>query len=174
MISNPIRIETAAFQGIVEIPPQKMAKHLQMKLPEEQLPAVRRVQESDLEELIPTALKLMKKSYPNISQAALVSYIRGNLTNNRTRIVRTNNAWGAAEITRDFYEEQLSAEIKFVCKIEHSAPDTVAIYEDLKRWAKTTGAKKLYYGTTTADSNIEQFAKRIGFNRKIVGYMLEL
>ena len=116
-IANPVRIETAAMPGIIEIPPQRMAKHLQMKLPEEVLPRVRRVIESDLEEIIPASLKILQKTYPDISLNAVVSYVRGNLMNNRARIVRTDHCWGAAEITRNFYEEVMSAEIKFVCKI---------------------------------------------------------
>lgn len=174
-IANPVRIETAAMPGvIIEVPPPRMAKHLQMRLPEEALPRVRRVTESDLEEIIPISLKLLAKSYPDISLNAVVSYVRGNLMNNKVRIVRTEHCWGAAEITRNFYEEQLSAEIKFVCKISNSAPDAVSVYEDLKKWAKACGAKKLYYGTSSADTNIEAIAKRIGFSRKMIGYMTEL
>lgn len=173
-IANPVRIETAAFQGIVEIPPPRMAKHLQMRLPEEQLPTVRRVTESDLEELIPVSIELLRKTYPDISLNAVVAFVRGNLNSNQARIVRTGSAWGMAIIIRNFYEEIVSAEIKFVCKIKHSAPDAVAIYEDLKKWSKSVGAKRLYYGTTSSDTNIEAIAKRIGFSRKMIGYMVEL
>jgi hypothetical protein len=173
MITTPIKIETAAMPGIIEIPPPKMAKHLKMQLPEELLPKVWRVSESDLEVIIPASIRILKKVKPNISENALISYVRGNLMNNKARIVRTEFAWGMCEIGRLFCEDFLSGEIKFVCKLENSAVDKVAIYEDLKTWAKSVGAKKLIYNSLCEETDIEAIAKRIGYSNKLIGYVLE-
>jgi hypothetical protein len=174
MIANPIKIQTATMPGIIEVPPPRMAKHLQMKLPAEVLPSVRRVTESELEELIPASIKLLMKSYPKISSVALISFVRANLHNNKARVVRTENAWGMAIIDRNFFEEDLLAEVKFVCKLSRDITDVLALYEDLKNWAKSVGAKSFYFGNTFEDSDVESAMKRLGFDKKISGYRLEL
>ena len=173
MITNPVRIETATMPGIIEIPPQRMAKHLKMQIPEEQLPTVWRVSESDMESIIPASLKILKKVKPSISENALLNYVRGHIMSNKARIVRTESAWGMCVVERLFCEDFISAEIKFVCKLENSVTDKIAIYEDLKTWAKSVGAKKLIFNSLCEETDIEAIAKRLGYSNKLVGYVLE-
>lgn len=168
-IANPVRIESAALPAIAEIPAPRMSKYTEMRLPVEQLPKVRRIVEAEVEELCRGAIPLFKERFPNLELDRFVAFIKSNMHSNMFRFVRTDNAWGAANVRTTFFEPQLTVSELWVVKIKTSLRDPLAIYADFVSWGRSIKAAEFHFGSMTG-IDIKPFAEAIGFDKKHVSY----
>lgn len=170
VISAPIKLATAAEPVIIQAPPPKMAKHLQMQLPAEKLAPVRRVTESDLDELIVATVPLFKARYPRLEPESFHSYVRSNLYNNKCRVVRTDWAWGIAAYDQAFWEPKGWVEVIGVAKLKSTTTDALAVYLDLMQWAKNIGVAE-FRMPQLAGYDLGPFAKRLEMSDRFVQYV---
>lgn len=169
LIATPTKLPTAEPPKIIEAPPPRMAKHLEMRLPEEKLARVRRVVESDIDELVPPTVQIFKSRFPRLEIESFVGYVRSNLYSNSCRIVRTDNAWGIAAVERTFWEPLGWVEVIGVAKLRTTTTEPLAIYLDFRNWAKSLRVAE-FRMPQLSGINLDPYAKRLEMTDKMTQY----
>lgn len=169
-IANPVKVETAALPGLVEIKPPRMAAFLSKQVPEEELPRVWRVGAAEVETLCLVALPSILKRFPRAQLEGLVSYVNSIMHTNAARVVRTENAWGIAVLENDFLDSRPHVREVGMFKIKTSVRDPIALHYDFLRWGKDVKACEYRYGAELG-VDIEPFAKRVGYEFKRISYV---
>lgn len=169
-IVNPIKVETAALQGLVEIKPPRMAALLSRQVPEEEMPRVWRVGPAEIDALCEAIMPVINKRFPRAQVEGLISYVNSILFTNLARVVRTENAWGIAKVDRDFLDPRAYVTEVGVFRLKPSPRDPISIQYDFLRWAKDIKAYEYRFGSELG-VDIEPFAKRIGYDTKRINYV---
>jgi hypothetical protein len=127
---------------------------------------IRRVVETDLDELIPPSIPLFQKRWPNLTAETTYVFCRSLISTNQALLIRTDNAWGAATVARPFFEPQGIVSERWVASIRPAAKglssEPLAIYHAIRDWAKAIGAAEWAFGESTG-ADLSVVAKEMGF-----------
>lgn len=166
-IARPTTLVTAGLPGIVEIPPQRMSAHSAIRLPEAELPAVRRVVDAEVEELARKGLPFLQLRYPRLDIGSFTHFVRGALWRNTLRIVRTEDAWGAAEASLTIWEPNLTVRVLWLQRLSNSIVDPMAILRDFEAWARNIRATKISMEDAPG-INLSECAKVLDMTKEVV------
>lgn len=169
-IVNPVKVETAALQGLVEVKPQRMAVYLQKQVEVDELPRVWRVGPAEVEGLCEAAMPVIGKRFPRVQVESLIAYLNSVMHTNAARVVRTENAWGVATVVQGFLDTKPYVQEMGIFKLKTSLRDPIAIHYDFLHWAKDIKAAEYRYGSELG-VDIEPFAKRVGYEYKRISYV---
>lgn len=166
--SDPSKLEVATFAGKdVQYYGVRPTKYQLLDFPNEELPKVTRIGQSDLEEIIPKIIRSLKKQDVPVHEPGVVNYIQSNLYSNHHRFVRTNNYFAAAETFRNFYEFRFSITVTCLCRFDKEYLDQeFALYEHFLAWSQDIGAER--FRMRVNSTNLDVFARRFGANRKFI------
>ena len=167
VIARPTTLTTAGLPGIVEIPPQRMAARAAIRLPEAELPAVRKVIDAEVEELALKGLPFLQLRYPRLDIGSFTHFVRGALWKNTYRIVRTEDAWGAAEASMSIWEPNLTVKVLWLQRLSNSTVDPMAILRDFEAWTRSIRATK-FSVEDAPGINLSDCAKVLNMTKEVV------
>jgi hypothetical protein len=137
-------------------------------------PGPRPVSEADFETLIPWSVEKMNGRFPRLTQESLVHWTRSSLKNPRIRIIRTDNAWGAAIAATTFFEPEITVSDIFVVAQRATVDEALSIYRNFLQWAQGLNAVEVIFGSSTG-VDISPFMKRLeGFSPKHMSFVRKL
>ena len=169
-IAKPTIIATPALPELAEIKPQKMAKHLEMKLPPEELNATRRVFAADVDNLCRASFPHFQKKFPRLEVENFIRFVNSSLWDNRWKFLQTDDAWGAAEAVRTFWEPEITVEVRWLQRLNSKTIDAAALIHAFEFWARSINAVKLVLWEMPG-IDLPSYAKNLGIDGRATQYI---
>ena len=156
---------TKSTNRLIVAPPARVLGDLTPPARVEVSPKIWRVGEAELEGLCEASVPFFLERYPRLNVERTVSYVRSALHENRSRVIRTENAWAMATINQTFFEPEPVVYEIFMCSFKKNANDIVWLAKDLVKWAESVRAVEYRMGSAT-EYDVAPLARRIGADKK--------